>query len=749
MNKCLLLIIILAMTHNSFAYEQISNLVTPVSYFVNHVKQLNSLKDNLSKYRQVSIVGTSGIGKTQLVRIYAYENKNKYNLIWFIDCNLDFNKEFVKLAKQLNQTTNANISEDDELAKKEVMNYLVHQDKWLIVFDNLKINENKKVQDLVDWEHNGNVIFCSQDSEILPHTIEMTTFNKEDAVTLASNLLENNDKNDIDFLVKAFSGYPILMVQGAQLLNKVKGLNKEEYKNKIYQSADKIKLNVALAIKELKPSAIKLLGKIALINTQRFSKQLVGVITDDSNTIEDDIYQLSKFMLIVNVNANENNPIFEMHDIIAQKVLEINQEDNKLLLEDIVLKINNSTKGLGTQNGHILRTESTMPENLEIILRNAEKYKINIYSVMELRKNLFVVYVNTQNKYGCEYLIDWFDEQEKNKKFNMFLMNEKHKGNYAAYLGLIGVYNQIILAHFETAIVYFNRALQILDGLEERINLKYNLTSHVAESQSFLGNIELAKVSIDKMEKLFDHGVDKADITLLHYAKSVMYLMQGKYIEALKHSDKDKEDSIKYGLSSNDLFMTVTYILRAEALNWLNKYHEAYVQTQQLYEMHKPVKRENHEIFGRIYTQMARSELGQGKVKKAFDHINKAITILLADERRNPKDADYSEDPDLAASYIVQGDVFFVQDNFKQAIESYKKAQIIYFYLYRDRSKNVAHVSYLYTQGAKVACRAKDLYNYKAFGKPQVKEFGVDHPNTIAMFEYCKQYNMDLWAKEN
>ena len=164
------------MHNSSFANGQISNLITPVSYFVDHVQQLNSLNSSLSKYRKVSIVGTSGIGKTQLVRIYAYENKAKYKLIWFIDCNLNLNQEFVKLAKQLNQSTKTNISEDAELAKKEVMDYLSHQDKWLLVFDNLKINENKKVQDLMDWENNGNLIFCSQDSEILPHPIEMTGF---------------------------------------------------------------------------------------------------------------------------------------------------------------------------------------------------------------------------------------------------------------------------------------------------------------------------------------------------------------------------------------------------------------------------------------------------------------------------------------------------------------------------------------------------------------------------------------------
>jgi len=193
MNKYLLFIIILIMSHNSFAYERITNLITPVSYFVNHIKQLNSLKNNLSKYRQVSIVGLSGMGKTQIARMYAYENKSNYNIIWFFDCNLDLNNEFLKLAKTLNKLMKANISEDTMLAKQEVMNYLTHQNKWLLVFDNLKVNDNKRIQDLVNWEHNGNVIFCSQDSEMLPHTIEMTAFNKEDAVTLASNLLKSKD----------------------------------------------------------------------------------------------------------------------------------------------------------------------------------------------------------------------------------------------------------------------------------------------------------------------------------------------------------------------------------------------------------------------------------------------------------------------------------------------------------------------------------------------------------------------------
>ncbi|KAJ6621265.1 CDP-diacylglycerol--glycerol-3-phosphate 3-phosphatidyltransferase, partial [Pseudolycoriella hygida] len=322
MSKYFLLLMMLIMVNDSFAHEQISNLITPVSYFVNHEKQRKALKDSLSQHRQASIVGTSGIGKTQLARTYAYDNKADYDISWFFDCNLDLNEEFVKLAKQLNSIKKTNISENVTLAKKEVISYLTHNNKWLLIFDNLKINENKKVQEFIEWEHNGNVIFCSQDSEKLPNTIEMTLFDKDTTIALANNLLDNKDKRDIEFLTTAFNGYPILIVQGAQLLNQIKGLNIEEYKEKIYRSADKITTNINMAIKELKPSAVKLLNKIALLNNQSFSKQLLSIITDSKDTIDGDICQLSEFLLISNIDPSEDNPVFEMHDIVANEIME-------------------------------------------------------------------------------------------------------------------------------------------------------------------------------------------------------------------------------------------------------------------------------------------------------------------------------------------------------------------------------------------------------------------------------------------
>ncbi len=234
------------------------------------------------------------------------------------------------------------------------------------------MNENAKVQDFVDWEHNGNVIFCSQDIELLPYAIEMTLFDKKTIIALASNLLDNKDDYTMEFLIKSFEGYPILIVQGVQLLNKIKGLDKEEYKKKIYQSTDKITTNINMVIKELKPSTVQLLNKIALLNNQSFSKQLLTAITDNPDTFNDDIYQLSKFMLISNIDSNEDNPVFEMHDIISNKIMELNGDKrNKIYLENIIIKLPQSNN---IHFQYSWMTANTIVENLTILLNQNLRY---------------------------------------------------------------------------------------------------------------------------------------------------------------------------------------------------------------------------------------------------------------------------------------------------------------------------------------------------------------------------------------
>jgi len=739
-------LILLFIGHKAFAQELISNSIAPATYFVNHVNYLETAKANLNKYRQTSIIGISGIGKTQLARMYAYENKRNYDLIWFFDCNLDIDEEFLTLAKNINRIAGSNIiKENNKSVKKDVMDYLVSRDRWLLVLDNLKVKSNKKILDFVNWEHNGNILFCSQDSEKLPNIITLDILTNEDASILANNILENKDPRAIEFLINEFKGYPILVVQGAQLLKTIKGLSAEEYKKKLGESTNKIELNIELAISNLSHSAKDLLYKIALINNQRFSKEIMGMLVDNEDILDADLYQLSKFVLISCVDTNPNNPIFEMHDIVAQSIKKINgDKNNKYYLEEIISKLVKSIPG-GVYKAHIFRNAATMHENLEVTLKNEQIYNSNIYKTMELNLHLLGNYSNASDFHNAEKIVNWFEEKDQKSEFKLSLMNNYEKGIYAGYLGTIGTYNRKRMADHKTALKYYNRADVIFKEVLGREDWKFNLAYLSALSNISLGYMPEAEKEINRLEAIASSGlVDKGDLGLIHRIKAKLNYYQGNYNEALIEVNQGISESIKHGVKADDAVLTAPYVFKAAILNILKRYQEAYTQTEILQNMHKSSKKEDHLVYGRIFTQKARSEVGLAKTKESLGSINKAIAILLADETRNSKNSNFFEDEDLGDSYTIQGDIFVALNRLQDAIESYRKAQGIYFHLYQDRSKNIAHVSYLYTQGAKAACKKQDLYHYKCFYEPQVKEFGAQHSNSVSMFEYCKPYNMDL-----
>ena len=527
--------------------KTVTNLVTPVSYFINHVRQLSSIKDDLKKYGQTSIVGTSGMGKTQLVRMYAYENKENYNIIWFFDCTLDLNDQFAKFAKEINLALNTHIIEDQALAKKEVLHYLQSKKDWLLVFDNLKINENTKIQDLIDWEHNGNIIFCSQDSSKLNHLIEITKIQKQDAIELVNFMLKEKKSDTINFLVEEFQGYPILLVQGTQILNNIKGLNYEKYKKMIRDSDNKILLNIELCMKELTPSSMALLKKIALINNNKFSKSFLKMATDNKETIDDDIYQLSKYVLISNIDSNQDNPIFEMHNIIAETIQEISlKEKNQQYLEEMISNILIKSLPKGVTKRHMIRTSPTVDENLQIILKNTEKFNIDLLKNLELRLELFGTSTNNGEYESSKAMVEWFEDKEKNKEFHLDKMSNHEKYVYALYFDLIGCYNNYALSNPVGAIKYFTKAKEIASTVIGYEYMKFNVTYQLFRTLLDLGRIEDAQKNMIEASEIYEksigsNNIESTEIGYLYVGKTRLLLAQERYDEALEQINKGIE----------------------------------------------------------------------------------------------------------------------------------------------------------------------------------------------------------------
>ncbi|ABE04872.1 tetratricopeptide repeat protein [Rickettsia bellii] len=624
------------------------------------------------------------------------------------------------------------------------MEYLGQNDKWLLIFDNLKVGENKKIQDFINWEHNGNIIFCSQDSDRMPYIVKAVPFEKPETIKLANIILLDKDNNLVEFLVQEFKGYPVLIVQGAQILNNVPGLDKEEYKNKIQKSNDKISFNLSLVTEQLKSSTRQLLNKIALLNNQSFSKDLLRIITDNKDNLNDDIFELSKFALITNIDAREDNPVFEMHDVIVQKVLEKNSANNSKYLEDVVTKFVESVPKSVTK-AFMYRNAKTVPENIEIILKNAESYNINLHKLTAIKLQQLVQYDNSYNLIGAGKLVNWFEDNDEKGKYRLWLMNNEEKRVYAGYLNITGWY-YLKSYNYKKAVEYFTKSKEIYKDIKGYEAYKANVTYGLTQVYLTIGNVQEAQENIQILKQQLDNKViDNADKSMLYIAETKLFFIEGKYNEALEQINQSIQAAISGGLDPNALFLTVDYLIKAEILSKLGQYQEALNQVEQVYNMQKHVKKETNIIFGRIFTQKAIALFGLGEKDKALEYANKALEIFKSNDknfmsRRMPD----VFNPTIAVTCIIRGDILFASGKLEEALDSYMDARGIYFNVYRRNYKNVAQVSEVNLKGAKVACKRKDTLNYKFFAKPQIIDFGAEHPDSIEMLEYCKTYGMGL-----
>ena len=113
---------------------------------------------------------------------------------------------YALLASEINRNTNQEfkLSENVLSAKNSIIKYLISKKDWLLIFDNLKINENHKIDDIISLEHNGNIIINSQDEKNLNDSINVSYLNNEDTIRLLNILLKRdvNFKNDISSIFK-------------------------------------------------------------------------------------------------------------------------------------------------------------------------------------------------------------------------------------------------------------------------------------------------------------------------------------------------------------------------------------------------------------------------------------------------------------------------------------------------------------------------------------------------------------------
>ena len=741
-NKLWFLLSIILLNNNALSGDNIVDTrINPVPFFVDRVDQTKEILQNLELHKIVSLVGVTNVGKTELARQYALLNQDKYELIWFFDSNVDLNEQFVSLAKKINETSlfknDDKIPEDTAKAQKQTIKFLTERKNWLLVFDNLGLWENEKLKKIINWNHNGHIIICSQDPKDLPQKIYIHKLDKENALILLQKILGNELKNKdfLESLVEIFQGYPGPIVQGAFLLKEHKYLSIDEYKNILSKSSDPVKTHMKLVLNLLSENDKKLLLSIAVLNNQNFSKNLLNLFFDDIDSIGEGLYNLNRFGLVKNTENEIGMNLFEMHDAIKDGVLQdfteeqINEEVTK-----IISKLNSLMSQGVTSRYEFITSDSTIKSNLEILLNKAEKYKVDIFKILELRKNLINYYTTSLDYYNIEKMKDWLEQKEKDKVFSTNLTNMQ-KINYSWYLTDIGIYEHFAKAKFVSSLSYLNKAKSLIENIKDIPELESTILFQTAQTQIYSGNAIKAEQNMAEVDNIISkYPKADFDMGLYWFLQARIALAKGEYDKALSAIDNNIKAESHL---PQDTFTEPTYVVKSEILNYAKDYQNSYKIIKKLEQKERSNNNTEHEIYARILTQLSRAELGLELIDEALDHATKACNIFQKEiDKYNIVS---TLNPEFAAALVAKGDALYKRNEFDRSLEAYNEGEAIYFRIYGDNFRYMDDISYLMSQGSKVACVSKNVFWKNHFYNQLITNFDKKHFRVLDTVGFCNK----------
>ena len=328
---------------------------------------------------------------------------------------------------------------------------------------------------------------------------------------------------------------------------------------------------------------------------------------------------------------------------------------------------------------------------------------------------------------------DWLSNKEGLKEFKRLDLNQNDKRNYVWFLVYRSLYNEFTEGNFTKAIKDLQTSSKLFLDLPDDYELRFNLYANKAQILAYRGNLEDAKKSLLEIYKIPDASQKKMDIGLLKFMEAKIFLEQGDYSLALKTID----EGIKFEEKNlpKDQYSTSSLILRAEILIRQQNFAMAHELLNKLYKHSKTVFINDHEQQAKILTWLAICEANLGHVEQGLKLILEAQNIFRSIPERKIIPINESIDFDLAAALVVEGDIYFLMNEFKKAFTSYESANTIYQNRYKDKLR-LDHIGYLYFKLAQVGLKNNHLSLYKKYLLKLETIFGLDYNRILELYKF-------------
>ncbi len=212
----------------------IFNVPPPNPYFSGRGELLDSLRAELRDKVKAPVVpahaihGLAGVGKSELVKEYAYRYKADYELIWWVDAAvpLAIPGRLARLAPRLDLAEQA----DQEEAAARVLNELAQRERWLVIFDNAdRPSELERYRPA----GRGHVLITSRNPDWggIGTPVRMDVLEREEAISFLLRRTHSADTKDTasaDALAEELGDLPLALEQAGAYMGET-GMSLTEY----------------------------------------------------------------------------------------------------------------------------------------------------------------------------------------------------------------------------------------------------------------------------------------------------------------------------------------------------------------------------------------------------------------------------------------------------------------------------------------------------------------------------------------
>lgn len=611
-----------------------SNFLITLNNFFGRENELKFIENNLSKYGKIFIEGMGGIGKSELVKKYLSENKNKFDKIIYASYENNLvdtiiKEQNFKITNFCRKTDENGILEDQNSYFQRKMDKIneLSTDNTIIVIDNFDAENDPNLKELLKGNYKLIIITRNDFSEYnLPVLKLAPDENEKDLIRIFKEnyklTITNEEESVIKNIFKLLSNHPlaIKLIASTMNTNRIKP-------NKMFET--------------LKNSGIdKNIKGTVVHNLENYTSiyQCISAIFDIS-ALKEEEKQILKQLNILPKNGISFEEFMNLFEI------ETGETINHLIKKNFII-YNNINDNISL---HLL-ISSVISKELTTTLDD----------VKPLIKNLSNFY-------------DWNMPQEKTEKYAEIALKlyEKFKNfeiDLAPYFVTISNY-LLAVNRWDIAEEILKKAIQLYEQdkekhIEKLINA-YGLigyTYYISEKNVDANITYTLKIAdlIKNKEKYYKNYGDTLRALAIEYLEKKEIEKAKKYIDdAYIYLKKDKETPKNFWAS----YYRVSAKIYKELKNYSKALEDIDKCYQNLYEMYKE---ENLDISS-VYTLKGEVNIELKEYPKAIEYLEKAVNIRLKYRSKNNITVLRAKE-DLALAYMQN-------KNYQKAKEIYEEIE--------------------------------------------------------------------------